>query len=322
MTRADPLDTSPWLLPGWDATAEAWIREAAEAAGLRVLGPIEEVRRWCLACVLSVPTDGGRLYFKQPADLPVFADEPRLTRELARLYPDVLPEVVAIDADSGWLLTMDCTGGPDADPAPDDDGLTLLAAHAALQARSVPDVAALRTAGCPARPVADLPRRYLSCLHDDRMMALLPDDIAAGLVAAQPAVQAACDALAASALPDALTHGDLSVDNAAWVDGTYRIFDWTDACLTHPSMDSMDAYGMEPGPERDSAIAAAIAPWREYESDVRLREAWEAAELAACAHRFCTYHGITAGLPSAVRHEHIDGYRGMAAIMAGASTPA
>jgi hypothetical protein len=322
LTLADPHDTSPWLTPGWDATAEAWIHARAEAAGLRLLGPTEEVRRWCLACVLRAPTDGGALYFKQAADLPVFADEPRLTRELARLYPDVLPEVVAIDADRGWLLTMDCAGPPDSPPPPDDDGVTLLANHAALQARSVADVAALRDAGCPARPLSKLPGRYADCLRDDSMLALLPADVVAKLADAQPAVQASCDALGRSNVPDALTHGDLSESNAAWVDGRYRLFDWTDACLTHPFMDSMAAYGMDSGPARDAAMAAAISPWRQYESDIRLREDWAAAELVACAHRFCTYHGITADLPTRVQHEHVDGYRGMAATMARAATSA
>jgi aminoglycoside phosphotransferase (APT) family kinase protein len=38
-------------------------------------------------------------------------------------------------------------------------------------------------------------------------------------------------------LPDTLAHGDVDLDNVAY-DGTrLRLFDWTDACLTHPFLD-------------------------------------------------------------------------------------
>ena len=75
-------------------------------------------------------------------------------------------------------------------------------------------------------------------------------------------------------------------------------------------------------PPRDAANSTVLAPWREHESAPRLREDWAVTELAACAHRFCTYHAIAADLPAPVQHERVDGYRGMAATMARAATSA
>ena len=124
----------PWYATGWDAAAEAWIREQVHAAGLRLTGPIEEVRRWCLACVLRAPTDAGAVFFKEAVRPPVFADEPRFTAALAELYPDFLPQVIAVDAPRSWLLTMDCGAGAD------QDNLDLLTRYAPLQRRAVDDV--------------------------------------------------------------------------------------------------------------------------------------------------------------------------------------
>jgi hypothetical protein len=299
----------PWYATGWDAAAEAWIREQVHAAGLRLTGPIEEVRRWCLACVLRAPTDAGAVFFKEAVRPPVFADEPRFTAALAELYPDFLPQVIAVDAPRSWLLTMDCGAGAD------QDNLDLLTRYAPLQRRAVDDVDALRGAGCLARPCQDLPAQYLAVLDDGKTMSLLPDGAPGRLANLAAPIADACARLAAYAIPDTLTHGDLSEGNCGMRDGRHVFFDWTDACVTHPFMDGMLVYGMDQGEPKRRAIDAMIQPWTACEPIARLRDAWGIAELVACAHTFVTYHSITAHLPHSAQHEHVDGFRDMSSIL-------
>lgn len=306
-------ETLPWDEPGWDARAEAWIREQGERAGLHLTGAVEEVRRWCLACVLRAPTDGGTVYFKEALNVPLWADEPALAATMGELYPGFVPEVIAVDTARRWLLTMDCGDAGDGDSSQAD--VALLRRHANLQRRAADDTERLLNAGCSARPCSALPADVDAALADTSTMALVDDAVRTHLAALRERIAAACADLDAYAIPDTLAHGDLGQSNAALRDGEYVIFDWTDACITHPFMDGMLAFGMEPGPAKDPAIGAMIEPWTDYESRERLREAWAVAKLVACAHTFVTYHAITAYLPDSARHEHVDGLRDMSSTL-------
>jgi hypothetical protein len=90
----------PWTSPEWLAEATTWIRQRAE-----VVGEIEQphVRWW--STVLRVSTTGGDLYFKAVAPLHRF--EAALTGLLAELQPGRVPDVVAVDAERGWMLMRD-----------------------------------------------------------------------------------------------------------------------------------------------------------------------------------------------------------------------
>ena len=89
-----------WTSPEWLSEATAWIRERADVAG-----DIEQphVRWW--STVLRVPTTDGDLYFKAVSAIHVF--EAALTGLLAELQPGRVPEVVAMDAERGWMLMRD-----------------------------------------------------------------------------------------------------------------------------------------------------------------------------------------------------------------------
>jgi hypothetical protein len=82
VTPPAPPDGRDWTVSGWWTSATNWIALQVEAAGLRVIGAIEQVRAWEFSCVLQVETERGTLYFKALPDS--YATEPQLVRYLAQ----------------------------------------------------------------------------------------------------------------------------------------------------------------------------------------------------------------------------------------------
>lgn len=104
-----------WSRPGWRAEAEAW-------AGCR----LEPHRMWALSAVLR----GEGVFFK--AAPPLFRNEPVITQALARRHPGLVPDVMRIDAERGWLLMGEIRGRLVSEP--DSTDLSpALAALAAIQ---------------------------------------------------------------------------------------------------------------------------------------------------------------------------------------------
>jgi hypothetical protein len=86
-----------WNDPAWRESAIAWISEHVEVAG-----EIEQphVRPWATA--MRVPTPAGAVWFK--ASIPLLAHEGAVVEVLARRQPAHVPELIALDRASGWML--------------------------------------------------------------------------------------------------------------------------------------------------------------------------------------------------------------------------
>ncbi|HET8787710.1 MAG TPA: hypothetical protein VFO47_03060, partial [Actinomycetes bacterium] len=97
----------PWAEPGWAAQAGAWLAAEMERLGRPVTGPLREVRSWELACVLRAPTTAGDVYLKANAPSPAFVDEGVVMATLARLFGDLVPAPLAVEAERGWLVLDD-----------------------------------------------------------------------------------------------------------------------------------------------------------------------------------------------------------------------
>jgi hypothetical protein len=203
--RGAPIDTRrpAWARPGWHARVEQWLGRA-----------LRPHRIWPLAAVL----EGEREFFK--AVFPLFHHEPRVTQALAREHPGLVPDVVRIDDGQGWLVTR-ALHGPDAD----DRALETLAQiqHAWRERH-----ADLRSLGAPDRRLHVL----------ERQIAPLVAETAPELARHVPALERACRDLAAQGEPETIVHGDFHPQNARIEsDGHAVVFDWSDACIGHPSFD-------------------------------------------------------------------------------------
>jgi hypothetical protein len=215
----------PWTDPRWKADAERWIHEHAE-----VTAEIEQphIRPW--STVMRVPTAAGDLWFKAVSPLHRF--EPALTALLAELQPDRVPEVVALDRNRAWMLLRD--GGTrlrDA-PATVEHWERALPVYAELQIAATPRAAELLELGVPDFRLANL-RDLLEDLLSEQPAGLSSDDYRA-MLDRLPEAESMADGLLAHGIPETIQHDDLHDGQVFVRNGSYLIFDWGDACVSHP----------------------------------------------------------------------------------------
>jgi Phosphotransferase enzyme family len=224
-----------WTQPEWLAEAVAWIRER-----VGVTGPIEQphVRWW--STVLRVPTAEGDLWFK--ASSPLHAFEPRLIVELARFRPELVPEVLGLEPERGWMLMRDA-GTRLREVLDSADGLfrweELLPLYAELQLAVADEAEELLRLGVPDERLAGLPAHFARVLEDRPTLLVdredgLNDSEYGRLRGATTEVERRCRELAAYGIPETVQHDDLNDGNVFVRDGRYVVFDWGDSCVSHP----------------------------------------------------------------------------------------
>jgi len=226
--------------PAFIASVHAWARERVGSLGLAVSGPIEQphVRPW--STVFRVPTTRGALYLKCCG--PTQSHEPRLTALLRRVRPTQVPEVLALHHENPWMLVAE--GGTKMRDTYAGDALldawrALLPRHAELQRALEPHVGEALAYGTPDHRAASLIAAFAAVIDDEptltggRPERLTLDErrAVAGLV---PAVERACRDLTSLGIADTVQHDDLHHGNVLVRDGRAVVFDWGDACVSHP----------------------------------------------------------------------------------------
>ncbi len=235
-----------WTDPAWLAEAMAWI----EAQGVELTGAVEQphVRPW--STVLRLPTTEGVLWFK--ANHPSLAQEAGVVSIISRRRPDLVPELVAADLESGWMLMRD--GGKRLREVIERERdlarwFDLLPQYAELQIDLAGDADALVAAGAP-----------------DRRLAVLPAGLGALELSAEQSarVQEWCERLAAYGVAETIQHDDFHDGQIFVRDGRYLFFDWGDACVSHPfctlsvTLEGVLRWGLD-----DIEDSVDIAPFRD-----------------------------------------------------------
>ncbi|MET0931760.1 MAG: aminoglycoside phosphotransferase family protein [Aeromicrobium sp.] len=219
----------------WRREAEGWAHAELERGGIDVIGPIEQPRIRPWSTQLTIPTSHGRVWFK--ANCAYLAFEPRLQGVLAGIAPDEVDAPYAIDAERGWMLSVDrgVTLG-DSDEPTVDDWRRVLRGAAGLQRVAVAHEEAVRATGIPdCRPstVADRLDRFVDIFSalPEHHPAHVPAELRSRLLAARAEVVDAAAVLEASSLPSTWQHGDLHPWNVFAADG--RLFDFGDGQWAH-----------------------------------------------------------------------------------------
>jgi aminoglycoside phosphotransferase (APT) family kinase protein len=296
-----PARRPEWFVEGWLPEVEAWVDGCVSAIGRRRTGDLEPVKVWCLSAVLRVPTDRGVLFFKAACEW--FRAEPRITEVLAGLWPDRVPGLVATEPRRGWQL-MEPLSGVSIEDDP-DPGLAAptAAAMAALQVEALDRLDLLREAGLPDRGLSVTLDGLREVAEHSREMHLLDGDERAAVRAAVPRVERRLAKLAAWEVPETLIHGDLHLGNIASHEGGLVIFDWTDACLSHPFVDLATLLRASPEDTREQLRAAYLDVWRPHVDLPPGDEVEEAAFVVERAYQALTYERIQASLEDASRWE-------------------
>ncbi|MBX3000691.1 MAG: aminoglycoside phosphotransferase family protein [Caldilineaceae bacterium] len=282
---------APWAQRGWLAGAQTWMQEQIRVHAGAEVNTFELVRTWDLSCVLRIHTATGALfYFKATIDLPLFVSEGVFTAGLAALYPEYAPHPLAVDEERGWMLLPHFDGEIEWD-APLAHRERLIRAFAAIQVDSTRRVDRLLAMGALDRRLAWMVTQIDPIFADLDGLDLTADE-SDDLLRIAPFLKERCALLATYNVPPALVHGDLHGNNVAFRADGLTIFDWTDACVTHPFFDMFIIYREEKDEWRQRLRQLYLAAWTDFEPIERLHELWHLAEPIFALHHTISYWTI------------------------------
>jgi Phosphotransferase enzyme family len=308
-------------LPG--PAARRWIAAQLTEAGRQYAGEIGEprVRPWSI--VVQVATDDGSVWFK--ANRAQTTYEPALLGVLVQRVPGMVLTPLAIDVDRGWSLLPD--GGPILRSFPDDTVLRhwerVLPAYAQLQRDLAAHLEDLTTAGVPDERPARLPELFALLLDQtDVLLVGEPDGLSPveldQLRSVGPALTASCKVLADSAIPSTVDHGDLHDGNVFVTAAGPAVFDWGDACVTHPfasllvTMSALRArFDLAPdAPALARLRDAYLEPWTAFHNRSELAELASLAVAIAPLNRALSWGRALSAVPPAYQREYRDAVPG------------
>lgn len=295
IAELDPAQTPAarpdWYRAGWFDRIEAWIDAVLEPLGRRRAGPVEPFRIWSMSAVVRVPTGDGELWCKAPSRL--FRSEARIHTAVAGLLPDLVPQLVAVEATAGWVLMEPMTGAEGSEQAA-GTAMQVARRWAAAQLASVERVPALLAEGLEHRGATPTIDAFGGVLTESRELDLLSaEELVEIRAAAERAVRLTRECWDAG-VPEALAHGDLHLGNVAWDGTTLTIFDWTDGCVSHPFLDATHLTRFAEPPAGARALAAYAAVWRAALPSVDVDRVLALAPLADLVFQTVTFERIAA----------------------------
>ena len=266
----------PWEDAEWQEAVDAWIDATLADIGLETIGPIDHFRQRPWAALARVTTAAGDVYFK--ADAPSEAYEPALTQWLARARPGVVPEVLRIDADRGWLLTRDAGVSlfeQIADPPDPTIWCEVLPLCAQLQLELLDSVDEFLALGVPDSRPAPLGEAY------EDLLARWPTATSAPALSA---ITGLVEGLG-DTIPASLAHEEFQDHNILLLDGSPVVIDWAEAVVEHPFCGLVntfrglvDRWGFEAGDQRLLRLRDAyLEPWTVFAPTPDLVELFELA---------------------------------------------
>lgn len=299
------VSVARWTDPGTIAEAHAWLRDAAEQHGRRVVGPIEQphVRPW--STVFRAPTDRGDVYLKLCG--PSQAHEPALTTLLAGTAGALVPEVIATHPNEPWMLLAD--GGDKfrdalSGPALLDAWADILPRYAELQRAFLGREDALLASGTPDHRLQRVVDDFRVVVVDDRVFGVGGDPYGQPerdrLLALLPDIRARCAELASAGIGPSIQHDDLHDANVLTDGARTVIFDWGDASVTHPFLSLgviLDASASRAGLHRsDPPIqrlrSAYLEPWTAALAGRALEEAADIGARLSTLTRALSWHRV------------------------------
>jgi hypothetical protein len=281
-----PLDP-PWSRPGWFGRASAWMLERMAELGSPATAPPRVVHLWGIAIVLRAESAAGSMFLKRSAR--IFVQEAAVTGLLAEATPDLVTHVAAVEPDEGWLLMYD-HGGKALGERPPEAWTVGVDRLATIQQEWATRTGELSRAGAPVRPLADLADAVGTFASRGAFASRLTAEDRSAWDAAVPAFAAACQRLDELGPAPTLVHGDFHPWNVADGPDGPRIFDWTDAAISHPFTD-LAVFATRPA---DVSIRRAIrdvylARWSDHLEPAALVEAGELAIVVGTVYQVDTY---------------------------------
>jgi len=309
-----------WHDPVWQKQAHDWIKSETKRNSIQITGEIEQNHAYAWSTVMRVPTDQGLLFFKATAGETLF--EIPLTQKLANWFPDYMPELVAVDAERGWMLMRD--GGeqlraairPTQDIKPWEPVITR---YADLQIGLIEHVDEILALGIPDHRISALPTLYSELLTDEANLRIdqekgLTSNEFQQLQYLKPRFEQICKDLAAFGIPETLNNGDFHDGNILTKNGRITFFDWGDATVTHPFVTlrtffvsieislKLDDYAFTP--EMAALLDRYLEPWQKFAAKDELLKAYQLSKPVAAIVKVLLWHQTISQLEGSLRKEY------------------
>src|SRR6185503_14543811 len=241
------------------------------------------------------------------------AHEPRLTALLHREFRGLVTEVLALHPTLPWMLVAE--GGKKIRDAYSGDEFLrawreVLPRYAQMQRAATPHVREILGFGTPDHRAQALVAGFAEAvanepgLSGDRSDRIVEDERRA-LVELRPKLNDALGSLAALGIDDTLQHDDLHHGNVLIHDGRAVVFDWGDACVSHPFLTlavtlRFAAAATKHAVDDASIVAlrdAYLEPWSDRASTQELREAAELGRRIGEVSRALTFYAVARAYP-------------------------
>jgi hypothetical protein len=230
-----------WTSPAFHEEVRTWVADRLAEHGMALTSDGQQPHARVWSSTIRFGTTQGRVWFKVNGR--GTRHEPALVRLLGQRLPDLVPEVLALDVESGWSLSRN--GGPMLREVLDAEhswaaweGIAARYAEAQLELASARD-AVLATGVAEVSPatVPDQARVLVERLSGRPAgEGGLTRDETRRLQGMLPRLGEWCVELRGSGIPDSVQHDDLHSGNVCWTGSVAdaRIIDWGDASWGFP----------------------------------------------------------------------------------------
>jgi hypothetical protein len=293
-----------WSRPGWLERASTWMIEQMAADGRPAVGPPQQHHLWALSVVLRAPSADGDVFLKCSADL--FRHEALATRALAEQMPDLTPQVIAVDGAQGWMLMRDL-GAAELGDQPESLWHEGVVAHAGIQ-QWLGRSDELGGLGLPVRSLTDLAAQVEQMTEDTVLLGLMSPGVRERWLATAPTLAESCRRLDEIGPGPTLVHGDFHPWNVVFGAGGTRVFDWTDAAVSHPFVDlATYVFRTRDASVRRRLVDAYVGAWSSECSEESLREAAALGLVVGALYQVQSYRVL---LPTLIGNGADDGMAG------------
>ncbi|MDO8805010.1 MAG: phosphotransferase [Elusimicrobiota bacterium] len=268
----------PWTLQGWHARVENFASKVIPNPQPQQKAVWKQLRTWPRSCVYEICSDGSRYILK--ACPPAYASEGPVTAYLAKLRPDLIADVLAVDPADNILLSRAFSGN---DASAESTPVLKAAANGLAELQYVVSTqrGALSRFGLAVTDLPALMGSMHALLADEP--ALMPehgglsDSEVEQLRSAESRIADSFNRLRSIGIPLSIEHGDFRAGNVLNdADGNFRIIDWSCTSIGHPFFSAaqlIDEEEHSPDPLTNSKIKIQLA--RSY------LEGWQALGLTA-----------------------------------------
>jgi Ser/Thr protein kinase RdoA (MazF antagonist) len=206
--------------------------------------------------------------------------------------PGLVPDVIAVDGAQGWMLMRDFRAAElgDQDEMLWHEGVV---AHAEIQQLWLGRTDELLGLGLPVRTLPDLAADVEEMTQDSTLLDRMSPELRERWLETAPTLVESCRRLGEIGPGPTLVHGDFHPWNVVFGPGGARVFDWTDAAVSHPFLDlATYVFRTRDVSVRRRLVDAYIAAWSTHASEESIREATGLSLVVGALYQVQTYRDL------------------------------